>query len=74
MTKKGIYSNLENVLTTFKITRKELMTELNVNINTVTRMLSIESNISLKEARIIRNYIHKKTGTKFDVEFLFNEE
>lgn len=73
MKPKGIYTNLENVLKVFKITRKDLMVELEVTINTVTRMLSVSSNISLKEAKIIRDYIQKKTGTRFELEFLFEE-
>lgn len=71
MKQKGIYTNLENVLKVFKISRKDLMVELGVTVNTMTRMLSISSNISVLNAIKIRDYIESKTGTKFDIEFLF---
>ena len=74
MKQKGIYRNLENILKVFKITRQELAENLDVNINTITRMLAISSSISISNAMKIRDYIELKTGTKFDIEFLFARE
>ena len=67
----GIYRNLEKELKTAKITRLELLKILPFTINTMTRKLAGESDISYKEATIIRDYIQNKTGVYFDLEYLF---
>jgi plasmid maintenance system antidote protein VapI len=71
MKTKGIYKNLESLLKVTKITRQELLTVLPFNVNTLTRKLNGKTDITIKEACIIRDYIHKKAGILFDIEYLF---
>jgi hypothetical protein len=71
MRAKGIYKNLESILKVTKITRQELLTQLPFNVNTMTRKLSGESKLAFEDAIIIRDYIHKKSGILFDLDYLF---
>ena len=74
MKPKGIYTNLEKELKTANITRLELAEILQLGINTITRRLSVSSNIPYDEAIIIRDYIKEKTGKFFELEYLFKRE
>ena len=73
---KGVYENLEKELKNANITRTMLVKEsvFPFNINTMTRKLSGETNISLREAVLIRDYIQQKTGNFFTLEYLFRKE
>lgn len=74
MKAKGIYTNLEQEMKIANITRLELTKVLPFNHNTMTRKLAGDSNISLNEATIIRDYIKEKTGKFFELEYLFKKE
>ena len=71
---KGIYTNLEKELKDAKITRTDLEKILPFNINTVTRKLADETDISFKDATIIKDYLEEKTGKQFELEYLFDKE
>ena len=74
MKNKGIYRNLEKELALAKIKRVHLEKVLPFNINTLTHKLAGETDISFKDAKIIRNYLEEKTGKHFELEYLFNGE
>lgn len=71
MKNKGVYTNLEREMATAKIKRVDLEKVLPFNLNTLTRKLAGESQISLNEATIIRDYLEKQTGKTFELEYLF---
>ena len=76
MKSKGVYENLERELKNANITRTILIKEnvFSFSINTLTRKLAGETDISLKEAVLIRDYIQQKTGNFFTLEYLFRKE
>lgn len=70
---KGIYKNLEREMVLAKIKRVDLVKILPFNQNTLTHKLDGRSEISLISATIIRDYLEKHTGKKFELEYLFEK-
>ena len=74
MKSKGIYNNLEKEMAIANVRRIDLEKVLPFNLNTLTSKLSGKSEITLNEATIIRDYLEKHTGKKFELEYLFELE
>lgn len=74
MKKIGVYPNLERELELANIKRINLINILGVNQNTVTRLLSDKSQISVKKALLIKDYLSSKTGIEFTLEYLFRKD
>ena len=70
---KGIYSNLEKEMKIAKVHRVDLVKVLPFNQNTITKKLDGRNRIYFDEAVTIRDFLHSKTGKKFDLEYLFRK-
>ncbi len=65
---------LKDILKDANITQLDIANELNIrSLSTVNQKLNNKSEFTVKEARLLRNLIEKKTSKKYSIEELFIE-
>lgn len=68
-------NNLKSILKNINITQFDLANELKIkSLSTINQKLNKKSEFTLKEAKIIRDLIKKRTGKIYTIEELFSED
>lgn len=66
---------LKDVLKDANITQLDVANELGIrSLSTINQKLNNKSEFTVKEARVLRNLIEKRTSKKYSIEELFVEE
>ncbi len=66
---------LKDILKSANITQLDVANELNIRaLSTVNQKLNNKSDFTVKEARLLRDLIKKRTNKKYSIEELFVEE
>ena len=65
---------LKDVLKDANITQLDVANELGRSLSTINQKLNNKSEFTVKEARVLRNLIEKRTSKKYSIEELFVEE
>ena len=70
--KNPLYPNVEAEITRANVTRKELAAELGITERTLYNKLSGKTELSMSEAKMICNFLERKTGRVQSLKNLFN--